>query len=430
MRTRWGSDPFARGAFSFLPIGATTTDRLALAASIDRSIFFAGEATSTTHSGTVRGAVESGRRAVSEMLAAGAIASSRIVIIGAGAAGLAAAAELRSAGLASVVFEARDRIGGRVHTDRSLGAPVDLGASLVYDPTSGNPLVTLARQAGVTLDDVDDSIVVRDQRSHRRYDAAEIDTRLTAALERVGAGSRADAELAGALRTEAAASGLRDPELTYAVASRIDGIAGAAATEWAWRGYDEALRSHGGGVGAMTTQALPRGGFGALLAPLADGIDIRLGQVVSRLEWSRARPRVVTTSGEAPFDMVLVTLPVGVLQADSVVFDPPLPASTSAAIRRLGMGLVDHLALRFPRPFWDSSPTWLGFIGTTPGEWTTWRNLGPSTQQPIIVGRNAALVARAFDAREFDAPLQVIREFRELLLRAHEIIHGGNGHEH
>jgi monoamine oxidase len=401
LRTRWGDDPFARGAFSYLPIGATSADRGALAASIDRSVFFAGEATSTAHPGTVQGAVESGRRAVSEMLAAGAHASSHVVIVGAGAAGLAAAAELRGAGIAPVVLEARDRIGGRVQTDRSFGAPVDLGAAFVHDPTSGNPLVALARQSGVALDDADESRVVRDRNGRRRNDTAAIDAHLATALQRVGAGSKADAELAGALRTEAATLGLRDPELTYAVASQVDAVVGAATTEWAWRGYDEALRSRGAGSG-IGGRALPRGGFDSLLAPLANGIDIRLGQVVSRIEWSRALPRVVTTAGEVPFDMVLVTLPLGVLQTDSPVFDPPLPASTSAAIRRLGVGVVDQLVLGFPEVFWDRSPAWIGFVGTSPGEWATWRNLAPSTDQPIIVGTNAALIARAFAARPDD----------------------------
>jgi monoamine oxidase len=199
------------------------------------------------------------------------------------------------------------------------------------------------------------------------------------------------------VRAEATSLGLREPELTYALASQVDSIVGAPATEWAWRGYDEALRSRGTG-----TRALPRGGFSALLAPLADGIDIRLGQVVTRIEWSRARPQVVTASGEVPFDMVLVTLPLGVLQTDSPEFDPPLPASTGAAIRRLAMGLVDHLVVGFPAPFWERSPGWLGYVGTSPGEWTTWRNLLPGTEQPILVGSNAALVARAFDARTDD----------------------------
>ena len=55
--------------------------------------------------------------------------------------------------------------------------------------------------------------------------------------------------------------------------------------------------------------------------------------------------------------------------------------------------------LRFPQAFWDSTPTWLGFVGTAPGEWARWRNLAPSTQLPIVAGINAALVARTFDAR-------------------------------
>jgi monoamine oxidase len=63
-----------------------------------------------------------------------------VVVIGAGAAGLAAAAELRARGATAVVLEARDRVGGRVFTDTTkLGTPFDLGASYVHAVEQGNP---------------------------------------------------------------------------------------------------------------------------------------------------------------------------------------------------------------------------------------------------------------------------------------------------
>ena len=69
------------------------------------------------------------------------------LVIGAGAAGLAAAQHLAAAGQQVAVLEARDRIGGRAWTSDALGAPVDLGASWIHG-TTGNPLVPLARAAG------------------------------------------------------------------------------------------------------------------------------------------------------------------------------------------------------------------------------------------------------------------------------------------
>lgn len=392
VRTRWANDPFARGAASYLPLGATSADRLALAAPMDGAVFFAGEATSSTHPATVHGAVESGRRAVSELVATGARASERVVVVGAGAAGLAAAAELRTAGFAPVVLDARDRVGGRAHTDTTLGLAVDLGATWVHDAADATALVALARQGGVALDAFADTLALRDRNGRLRRDGATVHDRLTAALARVGAGTQTEAELAGAVANEARRAGLRDPELTYAITSQIEHALGAAATEISWRGLDDGRAAHSG-------RALPRGGFAALLAPLAAGIDIRLGTVVTRVEWSRARNRVVADSGEVPFDRLVVTVPLGVLQAGSPIFDPPLPVSKTNAIGRLGVGLVDKLVLRFDEVFWDRDAPRLGFVGTTPGEWVAWLNLFPFVGEPVVVGFNAALVARSFDAR-------------------------------
>ena len=392
VRTRWANDPFARGASSYLPLGATSADRLALAAPMDGVVFFAGEATSSTHPATVHGAVESGRRAVSELVAAGARASERVVVIGAGAAGLAAAAELRTAGFAPVVLDARDRVGGRAHTDTTLGLAVDLGATWVHDALDATALVALARQGGVTLDAFADTPALRDRNGRLRRDAATVHDQLTAALARVGAGTQAEAELAGAVANEARRAGLRDPELAYAITSEVEHALGAAATEISWRGFDDGRAAHPG-------HALPRGGFAALLAPLAVGIDIRLRTVVTRVEWSRARNRVVADSGEVPFDRLVVTVPLGVLQAGSPIFEPPLPVSKTHAIGRLGVGLVDKLVLRFDEVFWDRDAPRIGFVGTTPGEWVAWLNLFPFVGEPILVGFNAALVARSFDAR-------------------------------
>ena len=387
-RTRWANDPYARGATSFLPVGVTADLREELARAVDATLFFAGEATSRTHPSTVRGAVESGRRAASEVLAAGAGATTGVVVLGAGAAGLSAASELRTAGLSPVVVEARDRIGGRVLTDGSLGAPVDLGAGIVGGAETGNPLVVISRQHAITLTALGNRIALHGRDGRSRADAAALVAKLNDALARVGASAQADSDLATALEGRLS---LSDPERAYAISTTIEHELGAAVGDVSWRSFDEHDRS--------SADALPAGGMTALLAPMTDGLDIRLRTIVQRIEWSRTRNRLVTNAGEVPFDVAVVTLPLGVLQSGAPVFDPPLPASTGSAITRLGVGLIDSLALRFAAPFWERDAPRIGFLGTTPDEWVSWLNLYPSTGQPILVGTNAALAARRFDAR-------------------------------
>lgn len=138
--TRWRADPFAQGSYSFLAKGSEPRDRDVLAAPDNGRLFFAGEATDPDFPATVHGAVLSGQRAAEEILDSDAAS---VIIVGAGAAGLAAASMMAESGIDVRVLEARERIGGRVWTDTSLGVPLDLGASWIHG-TSGNPLSALA----------------------------------------------------------------------------------------------------------------------------------------------------------------------------------------------------------------------------------------------------------------------------------------------
>ena len=72
----------------------------------------------------------------------------RVIVIGAGIAGLAAASRLQRGGIPHVVLESRDRLGGRLCTVDLAGVPVDLGGSWIHHPI-GNPLSTLCDEYGL-----------------------------------------------------------------------------------------------------------------------------------------------------------------------------------------------------------------------------------------------------------------------------------------
>ena len=140
IRTNWGADPWSRGAYSFVARDGRQRDRGMLGADWGR-VYFAGEAMHPLHNSTVHAAQETGvraARAASALPGTAALRSSAPVWPG-----LSAAHDLALDGHDVTVFEARNRIGGRILTDHSLGMPLDLGASWIHGHRR-NPLTDLA----------------------------------------------------------------------------------------------------------------------------------------------------------------------------------------------------------------------------------------------------------------------------------------------
>ncbi len=346
--TRWGQDPWARGSYSYLAKGSTPGDRLSLAEPVGQRVRLAGEALSEDFPATVHGALGSGQDAAAELLALGV---SSVVVVGAGAAGLAAAVDLRLAGIEVTVLEARDRIGGRVWTDGTMGFAVDLGASWIHG-VRDNPLTGYADRVGADRIPFD-------------YDDTD--------LVEVG-----------------------DDWEAFEVTAGIEHELGADVADLSPDAMDEGEELGGG-------DALVHGGMLALLALLADGVDVRLDTPVERVV--HGADGVVVTAGplgEVAADAAIVTVPLGVLQAGTIVFDPPLPDGHREALERLGMGLLDKVVLLFDRPFWPEVDL-INIVPAQPGEWVEWVNLLPMTGRPALMGFNAGSVARRMAELDDDA---------------------------
>lgn len=403
--TRWAADPFARGSYSFIGVGASNGSRRALAeplgdARVDR-VFFAGEATSPGHSATVHGAYLSGRRAADEVDGE-ADAGARVVVVGAGVAGLTAARDLHRRGYEVVVVEARDRIGGRVFTDTRLGLPLDLGASWIHG-IDGNPIATLARQAGIptTVTRYANSITYGpDGRPLGAAAERALERNLRYFLDEIE-GPRenleTDISLGAAIDGVVARDGDWTPDelrgLDFAVNTTIE-------HEYAGDVHDLSLFWWDAGSELGGDDVLfPATGYRWLPELLADGLDVRTGQVVTKVTWDADGAAVVSNGTTLTCAHVVVTLPVGVLEAGTVEFVPALPASTRTAIDRLGMGLLDKVWLRFPRVFWDRDIDAFGYVSPLKGRWTEWYDFSRPSGEPILLAFNAATYARELEAR-------------------------------
>ena len=365
LRTNWSRDPWAFGSYSYVPTGARQRDRRVLEAPVADRVYFAGEAVHPFYNSTVHAAYESGRRTAEMAADAG---HARVGVIGAGMSGLAAARMLAGAGVEVVVFEARDRIGGRVWTDRSLGLPLDLGASWIHG-TQGNPLTGLADGLGVARVATDDGGVIRGA------DGREI----------------ADGD---------APDWLAEAEIQLSFGADADRI-----NFGAYRMQDD----YGG------PEVVMPGGYDGLLPALQGDYRLHLSTPVARVDWSAGQAAVVPQAGPAEgFDAVIVTVPLGVLQRRAIAFAPDLPEEKWAAIDRLGMGLLDKLYLAYDEVFWDADATWLVTpeSGEAPGAFAFWLNLQALFGVPVLAGFNGGSTARALagwtDARMVETGARVL----------------------
>nr|WP_255570869.1 FAD-dependent oxidoreductase [Cohnella sp. CFH 77786] len=343
--------------------------------------------------------------------------NAEVLVIGAGIAGLAAARELRSAGYKVVILEGRDRIGGRLWTDRSCpDFPFDRGASWIHG-IRGNPIADMAKHwniAGVPFDYDSkalygsDGTLLSDEEIDRIYERFD---GLMTYLEDIREGLEEDSRMSMKQAFDRWIDGVRLSEsertgLDYAINTEIEHEYAADISELSLLNGDWGREREGG-------DTLITGGYGGIAAGLAEDLDIRLGHLVRRIEWDRNHVNVITNRARFRADRVVVTLPLGVLKSGNVIFSPELPETKRRAIRNIGMGVLNKLYLRFPEPFWDENSSMLGYISQIKGEWAEFVNLAKYTGQPALVGFSAAANARMMekgsDERVVASAMDVLR---------------------
>ncbi len=283
----------------------------------------------------------------------------RVLVLGAGIAGLTVANALDRAGVDYVVLEARGRVGGRLHTVDLGGSPVDLGGSWLHHP-SGNPLRRFAADAGVACRPGDPTTTLAgfDVATDSWLSPADVETTMNADLTGFTAALGGLRERLGPLASAAdgieaflAGTGYQDASLRRArqglrasVEADASGAAEHQSLTWLWTQaeYDDQYFGD-----------LPRGGYSAIVAAMAAGLDVRLDWPAAAIETTGKGVAVTSAAGQVETGThVVVTLPLGVLKGDLLSFTPALPDSRADAVRRLGFGRYEKVVLRFDRPFW------------------------------------------------------------------------------
>ena len=253
-----------------------------------------------------------------------------VIIVGAGAAGLAAARRLHDAGKRVIVLEARSRIGGRAWTIAAAGFPLDLGCGWLHS-ADRNPWSDIARDLGLQIDETPPpwtrpsltvGFAIEDQRAFRAA--------LDAFYDRV--------EEVAQTGKDAPASECLPPD------GRWNGLIGTVATFVAGAEWDKvsAIDLHRYADTGVNWRVVD--GYGHLIARHAAGLDIALDCPVRRIDHGGRDVCVETEQGAMTADAVIVTIPSALIAREQIVFAPSLPEKLAAAAA-LPLGHDDKLFL-------------------------------------------------------------------------------------
>lgn len=259
-----------------------------------------------------------------------------IVVIGAGAAGIAAARRIQAAGRKVIVVEASDRIGGRCLTDIStFEVPFDRGARWLHNPDT-NSIIKLARAAGLDIATAPSGQKIRiGRRNARAGETEEFLATLVRANRAIDdAARRADIACAAAL-----------PKDLGDWAGTIEFALGAG-----FSGKDLKDFSALDKVRAADRSAVfaCRQGMGTLMAKLGGEIPVSLSTPASRIAWSNRDVSVETPSGKIVARAAVLTVSSNVLTAGAIKFAPDIPKRALDAAAKLSLGSYDHIALQLP----------------------------------------------------------------------------------
>ncbi len=331
---------------------------------------------------------------------------SKIIIIGAGMAGLTAADQLQKKGHEVIVLEASNHIGGRIHTDFSFGLPFDQGAFLLHGKAD-NPLLPLIEtlQLHLKLFPLNKRLVFKGNQTPMHLNDFQY---LENHLEQLRANflnEGKDASIYQVWQKSSPAIAITSPE----VALNANGIGLYYGQSWdkvsADFYYHEDIAPDG--------NYLMMDGYQPLINYLAKDKTIFCNQMVKSIDYRESPIKVVTNDQTYFANKVIVTVSLGVLKNQTIKFFPELPKEKQQAIHQLQMGVLDKILLQFSESFWPKEIPLFNHLDYLDNI-CTFVNYDYFFNQPVlsagIYGDYAIALEKLSDAAIIDQSLSILKK--------------------
>ncbi|KTD09243.1 amine oxidase [Legionella gratiana] len=340
------------------------------------------------------------------------------LIIGAGVSGLTAAKQLHLAHQDVLIIEAKNRLGGRVYTNYDWGFPIELGASWIHG-IDHNPLVPLLGKQSVAKTSYNNSNLIAMLRDFALYDSrgkpvSEHDLNLFSSLtheflqychtrNKLISFEQNFIEFAQQKKLTLKQSSLLyyalDNIYTYEFAENLPHLS--------LNSYFVSEKSIVSGKNAIVPE-----GYFQIFQQFSQHIPITLNQIVREIDYDTDGVTIITQNDTYHANQVIITVSLGVLKSNKILFHPRLPKEKRDAIAQLKMGNYEKLYLLFDKVFWDKDKEWIGMLPNNKEEAYNIFNLYKYTQKPILIVFTSGKLAR--DMEKVQLSKWVMQHLRQI----------------
>lgn len=313
----------------------------------------------------------------------------QVVVVGAGISGLGAAQNLQNAGYSVVILEAKEKIGGRINTNRSLGFPIELGANWIHSNKLENNLLMSIKDELNLKTQINDITAYQNVRTFD-IDGEEIEVSqedIEKIEFRIGLAAYLTSFFNPNVSLETIVMRLKNsnllsfaPEaLTKALLQVIELSAGEDAVNMSI----DYLFAEMEYIEKAGNDEEVFGGFDQITDFLSEGLDVRLNSPVLEINYNSDQVEIFTDEESYLAEVVLVTVPLGALKQNLINFNPPLPNTKKKAIEDINLGNVNKVVFKFPYNFWGNNNIF--FIEReNRSAFSTWINNESMVNEPVI----------------------------------------------